>query len=29
MVLLRVDPQLARLRAHPRFARLDARVFAD
>jgi serine/threonine-protein kinase len=29
MVFLRVDPQLAGLRRHPRFARLVARVFAD
>lgn len=27
MVFLRVDPQLARLRSHPRFARLVAQVF--
>lgn len=29
MVFLRVDPQLARLRTHPRFVRLVAQVFGD
>ena len=29
MVFLRVDPQLARLRADPRFTRLVGQVFAE